>query len=220
MAHSAGTSSGPLLFLRFVQQALLCLAACWWCLLQQRFSSFPWSQIDSSHKPCQHNSFAQGPSLAESMDSEWHTFQVFISSRTVVTCCILQQWRWSVYLSPWILLHPTAHILLFLSHFSPSLATPFCSILFSPASSHKRLTCKLLSLHCAEQTYLTSDLTATSKDSGETQALRFLHKTQLTLRKTCPGCNHISGWREKVSHHYSCISCSLRQWADFLDMII
>lgn len=51
----------------------------------------------------------------------------------------------------------------------------------------KELMIRLLSLHCAEQTHLTSDLTATSKDSGETQALRFLHKTQLTLRKTYPG---------------------------------
>lgn len=43
----------------------------------------------------------------------------------VVMCCILQQWRWLVHLSPWILLHPTAHILLFLSLFSPSSATPY-----------------------------------------------------------------------------------------------
>lgn len=57
----------------------------------------------------------------------------------VVMCCILQQWRWLVHLSPWILLHPTAHILLFLSLFSPSSATPyflhFSSFFFFPQKS-------------------------------------------------------------------------------------
>lgn len=74
------------------------------------------------------------------------------------------------------------------SSFTPQLifcpsssAMPLCSVFSS--SFPQELMSKLLSLHCAEQTCFTEDLAAANNSSGETLALKFLCKAQLSLRK-------------------------------------
>lgn len=62
-----------------------------------------------------------------------------------------------------------------------SSAMPLCSVFSS--SFPQELMSKLLSLHCAEQTRFTADLAAANNSSGETLALKFLCKAQLSLRK-------------------------------------
>lgn len=72
----------------------LCSKHCSGCLLMGSapieallLSSVPHTQLSQTLLT---SPTAQGPSFAQTIDSECHTFQVFISSRTVVMCSILQ----------------------------------------------------------------------------------------------------------------------------------
>lgn len=154
MTHSAATSSGPLLFLRFVQQALLWLPANGLC-----------------------SNRGSPPFLCPTYTALTNSASITNSTRTFI--CTDHRLRVPHFSSLYFIkdcshvLYPTELICHLESSFT--LLPIFCS---SSALSHhlqlhffvvsyvlqllptKKLMCKLLSLHCAEQTYVPSDLTA------------------------------------------------------------